>query len=62
MASAAAGSTMQAVFKVAYISFIGALSATPVHLVAGNTQTRAVVLGLLLASAVFAALGFRRRP
>jgi hypothetical protein len=53
---------LQGVFKVAYISFIAALIATPVHLVAGNTQTRAVVLGLLLVSAVFTAIGFQRRP
>ena len=33
---------MQGVFKVAYFSFIAALTATPVHLAAGNTQTRAV--------------------
>jgi hypothetical protein len=50
------------VFKVAYYSFIAALIATPVHLAAGNAQTRAVVLGLLLVSAVFAAIGFQRRP
>ncbi|HJZ98171.1 MAG TPA: hypothetical protein VKE70_16790 [Candidatus Solibacter sp.] len=53
---------MQAVFRIAYFSFLAALAATPVHLVAGNTQTRAVVLGLLLVSAVFAAIGFQRRP
>ena len=51
-----------AMFKVAYFSFIAALIATPVHLVAGNSQTRAVVLGLLLVSAVFVAIGFQRRP
>ena len=51
-----------AMFKTAYFSFIAALIATPVHLAAGNTQTRAVVLGLLLVSAVFVAIGFQRRP
>ena len=56
------GSQLPAVFKVAYYSFIAALIATPVHLAAGNAQTRAVVLGLLLVSAVFAAIGFQRRP
>jgi len=50
------------VFKVAYFSFIAALISTPVHLVAGNAQTRAVVLALLLVSAVFTAIGFQRRP
>ncbi|HET7364186.1 MAG TPA: hypothetical protein VFJ70_11530 [Burkholderiales bacterium] len=49
-------------FKVAYFSFMAALIATPVHLIAGNMQTRAVVLGLLLVSAVFVAIGFHRRP
>ena len=51
-----------AMFRTAYFSFIAALVATPVHLVAGNSQTRAVVLGLLLVSAVFVAIGFQRRP
>ena len=51
-----------AMFKTAYFSFIAALVATPVHLAAGNSQTRAVVLGLLLVSAVFVAIGFQRRP
>jgi hypothetical protein len=51
-----------AMFKTAYFSFIAALVATPVHLVAGNTQTRAVVLGLVLLSAVFTAIGLQRRP
>ena len=49
-------------FKVAYFSFLAVLAATPVHLVAGNSATRAVVLGLLLVSAVFTAIGFQRRP
>jgi hypothetical protein len=52
----------KAMFKTAYFSFIAALVATPVHLAAGNSQTRAVVLGLLLVSAVFVAIGFQRRP
>ena len=51
-----------AMFKAAYFSFIAALVATPVHLVAGNMQTRSVVLGLLLLSAAFVAIGFQRRP
>jgi hypothetical protein len=49
-------------FKVAYFSFLAALAALPVHLVTGNSATRAVVLGLLLGSAVFTAIGFQRRP
>jgi hypothetical protein len=48
-------------FKVAYLSFIASLIATPVHLVAGNSQTRVVVLGLLLLTALFTAIGAQRR-
>ncbi len=51
-----------AMFSTAYVSFIAALVATPVHLLAGTTQTRAVVLSLPLVSAVFVAIGFQRRP
>lgn len=51
-----------AMFKLAYFSFIAALIATPVHLVAGNSQTRVVVLGLLLLTALFTAIGLQRRP
>jgi hypothetical protein len=49
-------------FKVAYFSFIAALVAAPVHLVAGNSQTRVVVLALLILTALFAAMGLQRRP
>ena len=49
-------------FKLAYFSFIAALITTPVHLVAGNSQTRVVVLALLLLTALFAAIGLQRRP
>jgi len=47
-------------FKVAYLSFIAALIAAPVHLVAGNSQSRVVVLGLLILTGLFVALGLRR--
>jgi hypothetical protein len=56
------GSQSEAMLKVAYFAFLAALIATPVHLATGNSATRAVVLGLLLVSAVFAAIGFQRRP
>ena len=49
-------------FKVAYFAFLAALAATPVHLAAGNSATRAVVLGLLVIAALFALIGFQRRP
>jgi hypothetical protein len=49
-----------AMFKVAYLSFIAALIAAPVHLVAGNSQSRVVVLGLLILTGLFVALGLRR--
>ena len=47
-----------AMFKTAYFSFIAALAATPVHFAAGDAQTGAAVLALLLLSGVFAGLGF----
>ncbi|MFN2645373.1 MAG: hypothetical protein ABR570_10305 [Burkholderiales bacterium] len=49
-------------FKVAYFAFIAALVAAPVHLVVGNPQTRVVVLGLLILTALFTAIGIQRRP
>jgi len=49
-------------FKVAYFAFLAVLIATPVHLAVGNSATRAVVLALLLVAALFAAIGFQRRP
>jgi len=56
------GSQSKAMLKVAYFAFLAALAATPVHLLIGNSATRAVVLGLMLVSAVFAAIGLQRRP
>jgi len=61
-ALAARAHNVTAMFKLAYFSFLAALIATPVHLVAGNSQTRVVVLALLLLTALFAAIGFQRRP
>ena len=49
-------------FKLAYFSFIAALIAAPLHLVVGNSQTRVVVLALLLLTGLFTAIGFQRRP
>jgi hypothetical protein len=48
-------------FKLANFAFIGALIATPIYLVAGNSQIRVVALGLLLLSACFTAIGLQRR-
>jgi uncharacterized MAPEG superfamily protein len=61
-ALAARAHNVDAMFKLAYFSFLAALIATPVHLVAGNSQTRVVVLALLLLTALFAAIGLQRRP
>ena len=60
--SAGDAQNAMAMFKTAYFSFIAALIAAPVHLVAGNSQKRAVVLGLVLVSAVLIAIGFQRQP
>jgi len=47
--------------KIANFCFIASLVATPIHLVAGDSQTRVVALGLLLLSALFSAIGVQRR-
>jgi hypothetical protein len=49
-------------FKLAYFSFIAALVATPLQLIAGTGETRAVVLALFLLSGLLTAIGFQRRP
>ena len=49
-------------FKLAYFSFIATVLATPLHLIAGTVGTRLVPLALLLAAAIFATIGFHRRP
>ena len=61
-AAVARAHNVSAMFKLAYFSFIAALISTPVHLVAGNSQTRVVVLALLLLTALFSAIGLQRRP
>ena len=50
-----------AMLKIANFCFIASVIATPIHLVAGDSQTRVVALGLLLLSALFSAIGVQRR-
>jgi hypothetical protein len=50
------------VLKLAFFSFIIGLAAAPVHLVAGQSLTLTLTLGLLTATVVFAGLGLGRRP
>lgn len=48
--------------KVAYISFVSALFSGPIHALAGNEVTGAILAGLTTVSAVSLAGGFLRRP
>jgi hypothetical protein len=48
-------------FRLAYLSFIGAVASTPVHLLT-NQHTHWLLLGLMAAAAVFLTAGVMRRP
>ena len=48
--------------KAAYVSFIAALAATPLHLIIDNEHTAAVLVGLFTAGGLFTFIGLRRRP
>lgn len=49
-------------FRLAYLSFAGAMVSTPVHLLTDLHQARWAVYGLMAAAAVFLAAGMMRRP
>jgi len=48
--------------KVAYYAFAVAGIATPVHFMAGNAATRAIVLALVALAAVVTVIGLLRNP
>lgn len=52
----------QPVFRLAYLSFVGAMVSTPVHLLTDVQLARWVVYGLSAAAMVFLAAGMMRRP
>jgi len=49
-------------FRLAYLSFVGAMVSTPVHLLTDVQFARWVVYGLSAAAMVFLAAGMMRRP
>jgi hypothetical protein len=51
-----------AVLKIAYASFVTVLLGGPIHALAGNEMTGAILAGLTTVSAVSLAGGFLRRP
>ena len=49
-------------FRLAYLSFAGAVVSAPVHLLTDVHFARWVVYGLMAASMMFLAAGMMRRP
>ena len=49
-------------FKLAYISFLGAIASAPVHFLTHINHTQWVVFGLMAAAAAFLTAGMMRRP
>ena len=52
----------QPMFRLAYLSLVGAVVSTPVHLFTNTQQTRWAIFGLIAAAAAFLAAGMMRRP
>jgi len=48
--------------KAAYLSFAAALAATPLHLLAGNDHTAAILIGLFALAALCTFIALRRGP
>jgi hypothetical protein len=48
--------------KAAYFSFVTALAATPLQLIAGNDHTAAILIGLFVLASLCTFIGLRRRP
>jgi hypothetical protein len=49
-------------FRLAYLSFLGAVVSAPVHFLANTNHTQWAVLGLAVAAAAFLTAGMMRRP
>ena len=62
MASPNSGRRLGGMFRLAYLSFVGAMLSTPVHLLTNAQQTRWAIYGLMAAAVVFLAAGMMRRP
>ena len=49
-------------FRLAYLSFLGAIVSTPVHFLTSIHHTQWAVLGLMALAAAFLTAGMMRRP
>jgi len=49
-------------FKLAYLSFLGAIASAPVHFLTHINHTQWAVFGLMAAAAAFLTAGMMRRP
>jgi hypothetical protein len=49
-------------FRLAYLSFLGVLISTPVHLLTDVQQLRWAIYALMTATAAFVTAGVMRRP
>jgi hypothetical protein len=49
-------------FRLAYLSFVGAMVSTPVHFLASIRHSHWAVLGLMILAAGFLTAGLLRRP
>ena len=62
MASCGEKRTISAMFRLAYLSVLGAMVSTPVHLLTDLRQARWAIFGLGVAAVAFLAAGLLRRP
>lgn len=51
-----------AMFRLAYLSLVGAVVSTPVHLLTNTEQTRWAIFALIAAAVAFLTAGMMRRP
>jgi hypothetical protein len=49
-------------FRLAYVSFLGAIVSTPVHFLSNTNHTQWAIVGLMVAAAAFLTAGMMRRP
>ena len=49
-------------FRLAYLSFLGAIVSTPVHFLTNINHTQWAVFGLMAAAIAFLTAGMMRRP
>ena len=52
----------ESMFKLAYLSFLGAIASAPVHFLTHINHTQWAVFGLMAAAAAFLTAGMMRRP